>query len=494
MPEEIVMPRLSDTMEEGTIAQWLKREGEAVHKGDAILEIETDKANMELEAYSDGTIQKILMGEGSTVAVGAVVGLLAKPGEALAPSPAAGAQGAATAAAASPTGSGRQQAPDDVAVVASGTSGAVVSGNTSGTSGAVVSGDVMAMTPDADEMPSREVATVQGLASTVIDTTSSGGAPSNGHGRVKASPLARNLARAYAIDLRALDGQGSGPGGRIVKNDVERYRARNGAAAVTAPPTPESAPAQPAPQPAPRPAPTPAHPAAGPLADGDEVRPANRIQQVMARRLTESKSTVPHFYVTSEIDMAAAADLRKSIQDTFGPEGKVSYNDLVVRACALTLRAMPGVNTSWRDGQFVAHGHVNVGIAVSLPDGLVVPVIRDADRKGLREISAESKTLAGKARDGKLAPADMDGGTFTVSNLGMYDVEEFQAIINPPESAILAVSSIVEKPVVVDGAVVARPRMRVSLSVDHRVIPGVPAAEFLQGVKRLLQEPLRLGF
>ena len=472
MPEEIVMPRLSDTMEEGTIAQWLKREGEAVHKGDAILEIETDKANMELEAYSDGTIQQILMGEGATVAVGAVVGLLAKPGEALAPSPAVGAQGAATAA--SPTGSGRQQdqAPDDIAAVAS--------------------GDVMAMTPDAAEIPSREVATVQGLAPAVIDTTASGGMPGNGHERVKASPLARNLARAYAIDLRALDGQGSGPGSRIVKDDVERYRARNGAAAVTAPPPPASAPAQPAPRPAPTPAPPAA--AAGPLVDGDEVRPANRIQQVMARRLTESKSTVPHFYVTSEIDMAAAADLRKSLQDTFGPEGKVSYNDLIVRACALTLRAMPGVNTSWRDGQFVAHGHVNVGIAVSLPDGLVVPVIRDADRKGLREISAESKTLAGKARDGKLAPADMDGGTFTVSNLGMYDVEEFQAIINPPESAILAVSSIVEKPVVVDGAVVARPRMRVSLSVDHRVIPGVPAAEFLQGVKRLLQEPLRLGF
>jgi len=214
----------------------------------------------------------------------------------------------------------------------------------------------------------------------------------------------------------------------------------------------------------------------------------------MARRLLESKTTIPHFYVTTEVDMAAAADLRARLVETFGPEGKVSYNDLIVRACALTLRAMPDVNSSWRDGQFVRHGHVNVGVAVSLPDGLVVPVIKDADRKGLREIAVEARALAEKARAGKLAPRDMEGGTFSTSNLGAYDVAQFQAIVNPPESAILAIGSILEKPVVLDGQVVARPRMTLSLSVDHRVIPGVPAAQFLQGVKRLLQEPLRLGF
>jgi len=327
---------------------------------------------------------------------------------------------------------------------------------------------------------------------------------SNGAGgRVRATPLARNIAREHAIDLAPFNGRGSGPGGRIVKDDIERILARqgqgqeqgttaarvaNGAAETVAPPPPSPTPA----------AAASATPASTPSSVGDdtvELRAPNRIQTVMARRLTESKTTVPHFYVTGEIDMSAAAGLRKQLQETFGPEGKVSYNDLVVRACALTLRAMPEINTSWRDGQFAAHSRVNVGIAVSLPDGLVVPVIHDADRKGLREISTETRSLAEKARAGKLAPTDMAGGTFTISNLGMYDaVEQFQAIINPPESAILAVGAIQDKPAVVDGQVVVRPLMRVSLSVDHRVIPGVPAAQFLQGIKRLLQEPLRLGF
>ena len=216
----------------------------------------------------------------------------------------------------------------------------------------------------------------------------------------------------------------------------------------------------------------------------------------MARRLVESKTTVPHFYVTNEVDMAAAMDLRKQLQATFGEEAKISFNDLIVRACALTLRAMPEVNTSWRDGQFAVHSRVNVGIAVSLPDGLVVPVIHDADRKTLREIATETRALAERARTGKLAPHEMAGGTFTVSNLGsvVKDTEEFQAIINPPESAILAVGGIIEKPVALDGQIVIRPRMKLSISVDHRVIPGVPAAEFLHNVKLLLQEPLRLGF
>ncbi len=510
MPEEIVMPRLSDTMEEGTISQWLKREGETVHKGDAILEVETDKANMELQAYSDGVIHQIIHGDGDTVTIGSVIGILAKPGEQLAPatSPGADAQVAAT-----PTASA---------------SAAALTAASPGDERERAAGDIMAMTPDDGEMPVPAMASAGsgGPASSALTapapvgvTWDNGNGNGNGSGvggRVRATPLARNMAREHAIDLAAFNGRGSGPGGRIVKDDIERILARqsqgqergiapavaaNGAAAETVAPSAPTAPSAPVPAPAPVAAPAPAAsvtpPSAQPSSGDDtvELRAPNRIQTVMARRLTESKTTVPHFYVTGEIDMSAAAGLRKQLQETFGPEGKVSYNDLIVRACALTLRAMPEINTSWRDGQFAVHSLVNVGIAVSLPDGLVVPVIHDADRKGLREISTETRSLAEKARNGKLAPADMAGGTFTISNLGMYDaVEQFQAIINPPESAILAVGAIGDKPAIVDGQVVARPLMRVSLSVDHRVIPGVPAAQFLQGIKRLLQEPLRLGF
>jgi len=463
MPEEIVMPRLSDTMEEGTISQWLKREGDTIKRGDAILEVQTDKANMELEAYSDGVIQQIIHPDGATVPIGTVVGMLAKAGEAVAPAPAQ----AAPASAAQNGATGGSAAPGAVA-------------------------DAIVETESSDEVPVAVPGALMPAASAQAPAPTGGGngATAASGGRVKASPLARNIAREHDIDLQALGGHGSGPGGRIVKLDVERYLvARANDTATTTTPQPPAAAAATA-----TPAPAPAITTPMPLMEGDEVQPANRVQQIMARRLLESKTTIPHFYVTTEVDMAAAADLRARLVETFGPEGKVSYNDLIVRACALTLRAMPDVNSSWRDGQFVRHGHVNVGVAVSLPDGLVVPVIKDADRKGLREIAVEARALAEKARAGKLAPRDMEGGTFSTSNLGAYDVEQFQAIVNPPESAILAIGSILEKPVVLDGQVVVRPRMTLSLSVDHRVIPGVPAAQFLQGVKRLLQEPLRLGF
>jgi len=487
MPEEIVMPRLSDTMEEGTISQWLKREGDAVKRGEAILEVQTDKANMELEAYNDGTIGQIIHADGATVPIGTVVGMLLRAGEA--------------ATSTTPT------APPVAAGSAAARNGA------SGSDAAGTTADAIVETGSSDEIPIAVPAAIMPATAVPAGAAGAASAPSlrapvgtgNGAtaadgGRIKASPLARNMARERGIDLTVLQGQGSGPGGRIVKLDVERLLVAHAETPAIAAPQPpaasaaSAAPSQLAPAPAAAPQPAPVAAGAIPLMDGDEAQAPNRIQQVMARRLLESKTTIPHFYVTAEVDMAAAADLRARMQDTFGPEGKVSYNDLIVRACALTLRAMPEVNTSWRDGQFVRRAHVNVGIAVSLPDGLMVPVIKDADRKGLREIAAEARSLAEKARAGKLAPRDMEGGTFSTSNLGAYDVEEFQAIVNPPESAILAIGSIVEKPVVLDGQVVARPRMRLSLSVDHRVIPGVPAAQFLQGVKKLLQEPLRLGF
>ena len=454
MPEEIVMPRLSDTMEEGTIAQWLKREGETVRKGEAILEVETDKATMELQAYSDGIIQQIIQGDGSTVPVGAVVGLLAKIGEMTLSSSAGHVSSSAAHVEAAPGPTVQPPAP-----------------------------------PAQSRATAPPIGSPSAPSSLAVRANGPAAADDSAHdGRLKASPLARRLAEENHINLESLNGRGSGPGGRIVQQDIEQYLAQSarGVAVATSPlsvvPPGVAAAAEPA-------------VAAGPsLGEDAELRRANRIQQVMARRLLESKTTIPHFYVTNEVDMAAAAELRKQLQATYGEDGRVTYNDLVVRACALALRTMPEVNASWRDGQFAIHSHVNVGVAVGIPDGLLVPVIRDADRKGLRELAVEARTLADKARSGKLSLSEMEGGTFTVSNLGMFDVEEFQAIINPPESAILAVSSIVEKPVVMDGAVAPRLRMRLSLSADHRVIPGVPAAKFLQLVKLHLQEPLRLAF
>ncbi len=448
MSDEIVMPRLSDTMEEGTIARWLKREGEPVHKGDPILEIQTDKATMELEAYSDGAIAAILVDEGSTVAVGTVVGMMASLGETTALVHEGKAPGTTT-----PLTAPRPEVPAPLARL------------------------------EAPETPTTGVAAPKGAAPAPAGSANGAGA------YVKASPLARNVARAHAVDLHDLAGVGSGPGGRIVRDDVDRYLAR-----VQTPETPRTASTATSSSPPPDKAAS-SVPAAAPAPqEGDEVRAPSRLQQIVARRLSESKATVPHFYVASEIDMAAALDLRRTLIATFGDEERISVNDLIVKACALALRARPDINTSWRDGQYVVHAHVNVGIAVDVPAGLVVPVIHDADRLGLRALTAERKSLVEKARAGKLAPRDIEGGVFTVSNLGMYDVDEFQAIINPPESAILAVGSIVERAVVVDGAVVVRPRMRMNLSVDHRVVPGVPAAEFMAEVKRLLQEPLRLGF
>jgi pyruvate dehydrogenase E2 component (dihydrolipoamide acetyltransferase) len=462
MAEEIVMPRLSDTMEEGTIAQWLKREGETVHKGEAILEVETDKATMELPAYSDGVIEQILQGDGATVPVGTVIGTMTRSGEAPTRVSSAGAESLSQTAAL-PAAEQRR-----------------------GVAGTRPGVDEAPRSPARRDISATTSTVAHEPAPSMRDEDNAGKGVADGD-HIKATPLARNLARQYHIDLMALSGHGSGPGGRIVKLDIERYLARPESGVPLAAPHAEAA-VPPLAQTRPTPQPS--------MADGDEVelRVPNRIQQVMARRVLESKTTVPHFYVTAEADMGAASELRQQLQLIWGDKGKVTYNDLIVRACALSLRAMPEVNTSWRDGQFAVHAHVNVGIAVGLRDGLVVPVIHDADRKGLRELAVEARALIEQARAGKLSPRDLDGGTFTVSNLGMYDVEDFQAIINPPESAILAVGSILEKPVALAGQVVVRPRLRLTLSVDHRVIPGIPAAQFLQSIKRLLQEPLRLGF
>ena len=421
------MPRLSDTMEQGTIGRWLKREGESFREGDVIAEIETDKATMDFQAYEDGTMLKILVGDGESAALGAPIAIVGSEGE-------------------------------EVTVDAT-PSAAEANGD-----GASAAGDAPAETAPAEaevEAPAKAAAPAQ------ADTT------------LRASPIARRMADAAGFDLRTLAGQGTGPDGRIVKADVERALDGGGQAA---PPAEAPAAAPQAQSPPPRP----------PAAE-DEVRELTPMLKAVARRMGESKATVPHFYVSSEIDMTRALELRAELNEALAGVGeKASVNDLIVRACAQALMQHPQAHRSYVDGHHVYHAHVHTGIAVALDDGLIVPVLRDVDTKGIREIAAETRDLVARARDGKLRQSEIEGGTFTVSNMGMFDVAAFAAIINPPESTILAVSSISERPVVRDGAVVARQIMPVTLSCDHRACSGADGARLLQTVKQHLEAPTLL--
>jgi pyruvate dehydrogenase E2 component (dihydrolipoamide acetyltransferase) len=418
MSEELTMPRLSDTMEEGTIGRWLKREGESFHQGDVIAEIETDKATMDFQAYDDGTLLKILVADGESAPLGAPIAIVGAEGEAV---------------------SATDDAPPP----------ALKPGDGNGATAAAP-----AATPPASAAPA---------------------APTEGEGSgLRASPIARRMADAAGLDLRTLAGTGTGPDGRIVKADVER--------ALQAA-TPAAAPAAAAPAP----------PAPAAVAAEDEVRELTPMLKAVARRMGESKATVPHFYVTSEIDMTRAFELRAELNAALADSGeKVSVNDLIVRACALALMQHPQAHRSYVDGHHVYHAHVHSGIAVALDDGLIVPVLRDADTKGVRQIAADARDLVGRARSGKLRQSEIEGGTFTVSNMGMFDVAAFSAIINPPESTILAVSSTVERPVIQNGGVVPRQIMSVTLSCDHRACSGADGARLLQTVKRHLEAPTLL--
>ena len=425
---EISMPRLSDTMEEGTIARWLKSPGDEIKKGDILAEIETDKATMDLEAYEAGTLQQILVQEGETVPIGQAVALIGS--------------GAAAQAAAQPAS----------ATAKTGADGA----------GAAPAAPV--------ESPPK------------AETSAQSPPPAeSGQGEaVKASPLARRMAEEHNIDLSQM--QGTGPGGRIVRDDIEDALEKRGA------------PATPAPQPSapPQPAPAAATPPSAPPPDAELVK-LSRVQLLIARRLTESKQTIPHFYVSSEVDMTDALAMRQTLNADVGEDGvKVTVNDLIVKACALALEKFPEVNSSLKDDHFVRYKHINIGMAVDAPTGLVVPVIRDANTKGVRSIARESKALVAKARANKLTPADLEGGTFSVSNLGMMDASNFIAVINPPQAAILAVAATRKQFVPVDGQPVIRDLMTVTMSTDHRILSGAAVARFLQEVKRLLQNPYSL--
>jgi pyruvate dehydrogenase E2 component (dihydrolipoamide acetyltransferase) len=409
MPE-VRMPRLSDTMTEGIIAQWLKNEGDEVRSGEALAEIETDKATMDLEAYDTGTLTRILVAAGSTVPIGQPIAVI---GDAV------------------PTTS--VAAPESVTTNAT----------------------PVAITP-----------TVARQAPVQPNQASAAAAA------VRTSPLARALAREHGLDLATV--AGSGPGGRIVRADVdaaiaERERKSAGSPAVTAP----------------QPAPT------QPAAEDTDV-PLTAVRRITAQRLTDS-AAAPHFYLTAVLDAAPLLALRADINAEVAPDDlKITVTDLLVRGCALALRAHPQVNASWGGDHLVRHGRIHLGVAVALDDGLIVPVIRDADRKTVGQIAAEAHALAARARAGKLGPDEFTGGTFTISNLGMYGIDHFTAVINPPEAAILAVGAAQQEPVVRDGQLAIGTTMKLTLSIDHRVLDGATAAAFLYDLVALLEHPLRL--
>ena len=409
------MPRLSDSMEEGTILKWLKSDGDEVARGEPLAEIETDKATLTYESDGAGVLS-IVAAAGETLPIGTVIARL---------------EGASNGASA-PAGE-----------------------------------EVAAPPPPAPESASP------------ASPPAAAPAPATA-GRVKASPLARRIARERGIDLHTITG--TGPGGRIVKADVEHAE----------PGEPPPAPA-PAAAPAAPPPPPPAAPAVTGTAKGDvTVQELTRMQQLIARRMAESKATVPEFTLRSEIDMEGCVALRAELKALGGEVP--SYNDMVVKACALALREFPRANGSYRDGRFELHSRVNVGVAVAAPDALVVPTVFDADRKSLREIGRETRVLAERVRAGTVTPPELSGGTFTVSNLGMYGVTDFTAVINPPQAAILAVGALAPRAVVRDGELVARHTMGVTLACDHRILYGADAAQFLARIRALLEQPLALAF
>jgi pyruvate dehydrogenase E2 component (dihydrolipoamide acetyltransferase) len=451
---KVVMPRLSDSMEEGTILQWLKQVGDEIAVGDELVEIETDKANMAYESDVAGTLSEILVQEGETVAIGTPIAMVGNASEV------SSSDGRGTdAAAAGPVTAG-DPPPPPVAKASSGAGPPTVA-----------PAEAAIKAPPA----------------------------SNGGGeRPKASPVARRIAKEQKLDLTQLEG--SGPGGRIVKADVERAASSAGGAVGGTGPEEASATAGAGGSPA---ATGPAAEAVAPssAAPGPETAKGtvsfedpSKLQSTVARRMSESKATAPHFYLEAEIDMSRLVAARGQIK-AGAKEGDVvpSFNDMVVKACALALREHPRANGAYRDGRFELYSRVNVGVAVAARDALVVPTIFDADQKNLRQIAGDSRTLAQRVRDGQITPPELSGATFTVSNLGMFGIDSFAAVINPPQAAILAVGAINERPVVRDGQTTTAHLMRVNLACDHRILYGAPAAEFLARVRSLLEEPLSLA-
>jgi pyruvate dehydrogenase E2 component (dihydrolipoamide acetyltransferase) len=439
MPVKILMPALSPTMTEGTLAKWLIGEGDEVNPGDVIAEIETDKATMEVEAVEEGKLGKILVAEGTEgVAVNNVIALLLEEGE------------------------------DASALDSVDTSNAAAA-----TAPAAAPAPAAAEAPQASEPAS--------------PTTGTNAAPApkttEGDNRVIASPLARRMASQAGIELAGLTG--SGPNGRIVKADIEAAIA-GGAPSAT--PAPAAAPA--APSAVAQAAPTTAEKL--PFEPEFELEPLSSMRKTIARRLTESKQNVPHFYLTVDCEIDALLQLRKTLNDKSDGAFKISVNDLVIKAAAIALRRVPKANASWTDEGVKLYKSADISVAVAIEGGLITPVVRRAETKGLETISTEMKELSARARDGKLGPEEYQGGTFSISNLGMYGIKEFSAVINPPQACILAVGAGEQRPVVKDGSLAVATVMSCTLSVDHRAVDGAIGSEYLSAFKRLIEDPLSM--
>jgi pyruvate dehydrogenase E2 component (dihydrolipoamide acetyltransferase) len=427
MAETITLPKLGLDMTEGTFVNWVKKEGDQVKSGDVVAEIESDKATIEIESTASGVLTKQLVKVGDVVPVGAAIAEI-------------GAEGAETG----PVNKGATPAQADVKAAAPAPA-------TNGAANGATNGKAAPVAP-----------------STSVGEEFPAGA--------KASPLARRVAEEKGIDLRQV--QGTGPGGRITKADVEGFKP--GAA-----PAPAAAPAQGVTLATPN--------YKVPTGPGITAEPVTKLRATIARRMVEAKQTVPHFYVTTEIDMAPAVAMRKEINAGLPDEQKVSVNDLVVKAAALALRAFPNLNSHFYGDQIVRHEHINIGIAVALDNGGLMNVVsKDADITSISRIAQRNKQMIANARAGKVKPEDIEGSTFTVSNLGPFDVEHFLAIINPPEAAILAVASAKDIPVVVNGEIKIGTRMKCTLSVDHRISDGAEGAKYMQEFKALLESPMRL--
>jgi pyruvate dehydrogenase E2 component (dihydrolipoamide acetyltransferase) len=452
---DVAMPRLSDSMEEGTILKWLKSDGDEIQRGDELVEIETDKANMTYESDLAGVL-KIVAQEGDTLPVGDTIAQIGGNGGA----PSADEDEDEDEEKEKEKGEAEPEQEDDKQP-AEGGAGA------------------------ADE----EVERVKQPEPVATKEEQPEPEPAGGtDGRVKASPIARRMAKELGIDLAAL--QGSGPGGRIVKSDVEAAASDGGKA--------DEEPAEEAPAEEPargdeKKAPEPAVSGDGTSGRGETaIEELTRLQQTVARRMAESKATAPDFLLTSEVDMAEAVEFRKQLKAAAGDAPPPSFNDFVVKASALALKEFPRVNGAYRDGKFELYSRVNVGIAVAGQDTLIVPTIFDADRKSLGEIGRESRSLAERAREGQITPGELASGTFAISNLGMYGIKRFSAVINPPQAAILAVGEMTARPVVRDNEIVIRPILELTITCDHRILYGADAAEFLGRIRERLEQPLAL--
>ena len=413
MAETISMPKLGFDMAEGLLVRWVKQVGEQINKGDVLAEIETDKATVEVESSASGVVLQLIVDQGTMVPVNAPIAIVGAAGEKV------------DAPAASPSKVESQSSEEKPAA-------------------------------QTQEKPA---------------ATTQAGSPAES-GPVKASPLARKVAKDNGINLASVEG--TGPGGRVTRKDVEAALAGGQTSKVESRPSASITNYQ------------------LPISTEDKVVPTTKLRQAIGRRLVESKQTIPHFYVTHEYKMEAIMDMRKQANAYLPDNEKLSVNDFIIKAVALTLRQFSNLNATIKGNEIIQFGHVNVSVAVTVPGGLMTVVVKDADVKSLRQISGEIKAMAGRARDGKVKPEDVDGSTFSTSNLGMYDVEEFIAIVNPPEAAILAIGSAKETPVVVNGEIKVGSRMKATISVDHRVSDGAEAAQFMQAMAGFLENPVRM--